>query len=166
MASRADRTPPRAWHHHLMPDNGGLDLLRDWQSAMTSVIPKQLLGPLQKQAELVQDVLERERRLQREVLGYVFTPFDAVFDLLEKSGATFRQQAEALEQAARALEDTAVLMKAQAEIFEAGVRAIREPTDLARKVAGLEERPAKKKASSRKSSSGKSSSRKSSTKKR
>ena len=131
-----------------MPDGGGLDLLRDWQSAMQSVIPKQLLGPLQRQADLIQDVIERERRLQREVLGQVFAPFDAVFDLLEQSGATFRQQAEALEHAARALEDTAVLMKAQAEIFEAGVRAIREPADLARTVAGLEKRPAKKKKSS------------------
>lgn len=128
-----------------MPD-GGLDLLRDWQSAMQSVIPKQLLGPLQRQAELVQEVLERERRRQREVLGYVFAPFDAVFDLLEQSAATFRQQAEALEQAAKALEDTAVLMKAQAEVFERGVRAIREPADLARSVAGLEERPGRKRA--------------------
>jgi uncharacterized protein YukE len=130
-----------------MPDGGGLDLLRDWQSAMTSVIPKQLLGPLQRQAELIGDVLERERRLQSEVLGYAFAPFDAVFDLLEQSGSTFRRQAEALEQAARALEETAVLMQTQADIFEAGVRAIREPTDLARSVAGLEKRPAKKQAS-------------------
>jgi len=128
-----------------MSDGGGLDLLRDWQSAMTSVIPRQLLAPLQKQAELIQDVLERERRLQREVLGHAFAPFDAVFDLLEQSGATFRQQAEALEHAARALEETAVLMKAQAEIFERGVRALREPADLARTVAGLEPRAAKKK---------------------
>jgi hypothetical protein len=130
-----------------MPDGGGLDLLRDWQSAMTSVIPKQLLGPLQRQADLIGDVLERERRLQTEVLGYAFAPLDAVFDLLEQSGSTFRRQAEALEQAARALQETAVLMQTQADIFEAGVRAIREPTDLARSVAGLEKRPAKKKAS-------------------
>ena len=126
-----------------MPDGGGLDLLRDWQSAMQSVIPKQVLGPLQRQADLIGDVLERERRLQREVLGHVFAPFDAVFDLLEQSATTFRRQAEALEQAAVALEETAVLMKAQAEIFERGVRAIREPADVARSVAGLEPRPAK-----------------------
>ena len=128
-----------------MPGGGGLDLLREWQSAMQSVIPRQLLEPLQRQADLLQDVLERERKLQREVLGHVFAPLDAVFDLLEQSGATFRQQAEALEQAARALEDTAGLMKAQAEIFERGVRAIREPADLARAAAGLEKRPARRK---------------------
>ena len=48
---------------------GGLDLLREWQSAMQSVIPRQLLGPLKRQTELIQDVLERERKVQREVLG-------------------------------------------------------------------------------------------------
>src|SRR3954463_104832 len=107
-----------------MPENGGLDLLRDWQSAMQSVIPKQLLGPLQRQADLIQDVLERERRLQREVLGYAFAPFEAVFDLLEQSGTTFRRQDEALEQAAPAPEETAGLMKTQAQSFEGGGRAI------------------------------------------
>ena len=128
-----------------MVDGGGLDLLREWQSAMTSVIPRQLLGPLKRQTELIQSVLERERKLQREVLGLVFGPLDAVLDLLEQSGATIRQQAEAIEQAARALEDTAVLMKAQAELFERGVKTAREPADLARSVAGLQRRPAKKK---------------------
>jgi hypothetical protein len=134
-----------------MPEGGGLDLLREWQSAMQSVIPRQLVGPLQRQAELIQDVLERERRLQRELLGHVFAPLDAVFDLLEQSGSTFRKQAEALEQAARALEETAVLMKAQAEIFERGMRAIREPADLARSAAGLEKRTKKKGAGRKKS---------------
>ena len=133
-----------------MADGGGLDLVREWQTAMTSVIPRQLLGPLKRQAELIQDVLERERVLQREVLRLLFAPLDAVLDLLEQSGATIRQQAEALEQAARALEDTAVLMKAQAELFERGIKTLREPADLARSAAGLEKRPAKKKAAPRK----------------
>jgi hypothetical protein len=127
-----------------MPEPGGLDLLREWQSAMQSVIPRQLLGPLKRQTELIQDVLERERKLQREVIGHLFAPLDAVFDLLEQSGATIRQQAEALEQAARALEDTAVLMKAQAELFERGIKTLREPADLARRTAGLDERAKKR----------------------
>ena len=35
-------------------------------------------------------------------------------------------------------------MKAQAELFERGVQTIREPTDLARSVAGLEKRRKKR----------------------
>ena len=125
------------------------DLLREWQAAMRSLassatghseLPRQLLAPMQRQVELLQEVLERERRLQREVVGRLLAPADAIFDLLEQSGATLRQQAEALEQASRALEQTAVLVKAQADLFERTVRAIREPTELAKAVAGVERR--------------------------
>lgn len=49
-----------------MADGGGLDLLREWQSAMTSVIPRQLLGPLKRQTELIGDVLERGIKTLRE----------------------------------------------------------------------------------------------------
>jgi hypothetical protein len=64
----------------------------------------------------------------------------AAFDLLEQSGAALHQQAEALEDASRALEQTAALVKAQAELFERTVRAVREPTELAKAAAGLEPR--------------------------
>jgi len=125
------------------------DLLREWQAAMRSLassatghaeIPRQLLAPMQRQAELLQEVLERERRLQREVVGRLLGPADAIFDLLEQSGAAMRQQAEALEEAGRALEQTAALVKAQAELFERTVRVAREPTELAKAAAGVEPR--------------------------
>ena len=85
-------------------------------------LPRQLLAPMQRQAELMQEILERERRLQREVVSRLLGPADAIFDLLEQSGAAMRQQAEALEEAGRALEQTAALVKAQAELFERTVR--------------------------------------------
>jgi len=125
------------------------DLLREWQAAMRSLassatghaeLPRQLLAPLQRQAELVQEVLERERRLQREVVSRLLGPADAIFDLLEQSGAAMRQQAEALEEAGRALQETAALVKAQAELFERTVRLAREPTELAKAAAGVESR--------------------------
>jgi hypothetical protein len=132
-----------------VPDLGGHDLLREWQAAMKSLatsatgrgeLPRQLLAPMQRQVELLQEVLEGERRLQRELVGRILGPADAVFDLLEQSGAALRQQAEALEEASRALEQAAGLVKAQADLFERTVQAIREPTDLARAAAGLEKR--------------------------
>ena len=61
-----------------MPEPGGLGLLRERHSAMQSVIPRQLLTPFKRQTELIQDVLERERKLQREELTYVSAPLDAV----------------------------------------------------------------------------------------
>jgi hypothetical protein len=131
-----------------MPD--GRDILREWQDAMQSIastargaagrteLPKALTGPMQRQLELLQEVVERERRLQADVLGRLLGPVDAVFDLLEESGRTFRAQAEALEEASRALEQTAALMQVQAEVFERAIKALREPAEVMKSVAGVE----------------------------
>ena len=129
------------------------DLLHEWQAAMQSVArtiastagggsdaARQLLSPLQRQAELLQEILETERRRQREILGRALQPLDAVFDLLEQSGAAMRGQAEAMEHAAEALEQTAVLMKTQAELFERTIQVLREPSRRLESAAGIEPR--------------------------
>ena len=134
-----------------MPD-GGRELLREWRKLMDAVVdsatsvagraefPEKLVETMQHQLQLIQEVLERERALQKDIAARVVAPVDAVFDLLEESGATLRRQAEALESAGRALEETAALMKSQAELFEATIARLREPAELAKAVAGLERR--------------------------
>lgn len=136
-----------------MAEPGGHDLLGEWRKQMESVlgaaasvagradVPRQLLEPMQRQLELVQEVIERERRLQREVAGRLAAPVDAVFDLLEDSAVALRKQAEALAAAGSALQETAGLVKGQAELFERTVGALREPTEIAKGLAGLERRP-------------------------
>jgi hypothetical protein len=138
-----------------MPDLSGRELLGEWRKLMDSMvasaasvggraeIPRQLLEPMQRQIELLQEVIERERALQRQIAGRVLAPVDAIFDLVEESGRVLRQQAEALEAAGRALEDTARLVKTQAELFERAIGTLREPTELAKVAAGLERRPRK-----------------------
>jgi hypothetical protein len=138
-----------------VPDPNPRELLHEWQRLMESLVtsaaslggraelPRQLLEPMQRQLELVQQVIEREQRLQHEVATRLAAPVDAVFDLLEESAATFAKQAEALTAAGRALEDTAGLVRRQAELFENTVQALREPTELAKAAAGLERRPRK-----------------------
>jgi methyl-accepting chemotaxis protein len=129
----------------------GKDILREWQDAMQGLVatardaagrdlPKQLLGPMQRQLELLQELVERERRVQGELFGYLFTPVDAVFDLIEQSAGTFRKQSQALGEAARAIQQTAELMQRQAELFEATIKAAREPTELAKRAAGVDRR--------------------------
>lgn len=136
-----------------MPELSGRELLREWQQLMDSVVasatsvagrselPRQLLEPMQRQLELLQEVIERERRLQSELVGRLVAPVDAVFDLLEESETALRRQAEALEAAGRALEETAGLMKAQAEVFGQAIGALRQPAELAKAAAALERRP-------------------------
>jgi hypothetical protein len=91
---------------------------------------------IHRQSELFHEVLERERALQTRVVNRAFGPFDAVFDLLEESSAASRSQAEAIEDAARALERVANLMKVQADLFERTVRTLRQPGETVKTLAG------------------------------
>jgi hypothetical protein len=146
-----------------MPDLSGRELLREWRKMMDSVvasaaavggradISRQLGEAMQRQLDLVQEVIERERRLQKQVAGHLLAPVDAVFDLLEESGMMMRRQADALEAAGRALEETAGLVKTQAELFEKTVGALREPAEQVRTAAGLERRTRKSSGRTRKS---------------
>lgn len=112
-------------------------------SVGSGAVPRQLLEPMGRQLELVQELIEREQSLQKQLTGRLLAPVDAVFDLLEQSGVTLRRQAEALEAAGRALEETARLVKNQAELFEGTIAALREPTERAKIAAGLERRARK-----------------------
>jgi hypothetical protein len=104
-------------------------------------LPQQLTEPMQRQLELLQEIVERERRLQREIAGRLVAPIDAVFDLLSESAVTLRKQSEAMESAGRALEQSAALVGQQADLFERTVTLLREPTELAKAAAGLERKP-------------------------
>jgi hypothetical protein len=134
-----------------MPELGGQELLGEWRKVMDSLVAsaasvsgrseiRQLLEPMQRQLELVQKVIESERRLQKRLAGVVLAPMDSVFDLLEDSGVMLREQAEALQTAGRALEETAGLIKTQAELFERTIAALREPAERAKAVAGIPRR--------------------------
>jgi len=149
-----------------VPERNGRDLLNEWRRLMDSVVasaasaagrsslPGDLLGAMQRQLELVQEVIDRERRLETDVAARLLAPIDAVFDLLEETGASLRRQAEALESAGRALEESAGLMKRQAELFERTIGTLRQPAELAKVVAGLERRPRKAQGSGASKSQG------------
>jgi hypothetical protein len=149
-----------------VPERNGRDLLNEWRRLMDSVVasatsaagrsslPGDLLGAMQRQLELVQEVIDRERRLETDVAARLLAPIDAVFDLLEETGASLRHQAEALESAGRALEESAGLMKRQAELFERTIGTLRQPAELAKAVAGLERRSRKDQGSGAKKGQG------------
>jgi hypothetical protein len=135
-----------------VPELNGRELLSEWRALVDSVLgsaasaaersglPRDLVGTMQRQLELVADVVERERRLQRQFAGFLVAPVDAVFDLLEETGGTLRRQAEALQAAGRALEETAALVARQAELFERTVGALRQPTEIAKAATGLDQK--------------------------
>jgi hypothetical protein len=107
-------------------------------------VPAQILEPMQRQLALVQELIERERRLQAEVATRLLAPTDVALELLEQSGTTMRRQAEALEAAGDALRETASLMKSQAELFEQTIGKLRTPADVARSALGAKPRSRRK----------------------
>jgi ABC-type transporter Mla subunit MlaD len=128
------------------------DLLRDWQNAMRSLvsgaasaagksIPDQVMAPLQRQLELIEEILDRERRFQGELVARTFAPLDVAFDLLEQTASAVRKQAQALNESAQALEQAAELMEVQADLFERTIRTLREPAEFAKQMAGAQRRP-------------------------
>jgi hypothetical protein len=139
-----------------MADLNGRDLLNEWRRVMDSMVtsaaaaagrpdlPGDVLGAMQRQLELVQEVVERERRVQSDLTGRLLAPVDAVFDLLEEAGATLRGQAEMLESAGRALEESAGMMKRQAEIFKRAIATLRQPVEMAKGPGSPRRRPPRK----------------------
>jgi hypothetical protein len=153
-----------------LPELSGRELLDEWRKLMDSVAksaasmagrqqaPRQLQAAMQRQLELVGEVIQREQGLRRELARQLVAPVDAVFDLLEQSGATLRRQAESIEAAGRALEETAALMKDQAELFSRTIGTLRQPAELTRAAAGLDRRPSKGKGARSSTPSGRKSS--------
>jgi hypothetical protein len=136
-----------------VPDLSGRELLSEWRKVMDSVIasaasaagrselPGEVLRATQRQLELVQEIIDAEQRLQGNLVGSLLAPVEAVFDVLEETGATLRMQAETMEAAGRALQETAGLMKGQAELFERLIATLRQPTSMARAAAEGARRP-------------------------
>ena len=102
-----------------------------------------VLAEMRRVAGSMQELVERERRLQRDVADRLLAPVDSVFDLLAQSAALLQEQANALASAGRALEDAARVMRHQAELFDQTVGALREPVKLMKSAAGPQRDPTK-----------------------
>jgi hypothetical protein len=82
---------------------------------------------MERQVELVENVFDRERQLQEDIVARTLAPFGVVFDVLQQSAAALRRQAESLKDSARALERASKMIEAQAELFERAIGALRKP---------------------------------------
>ena len=121
-----------------MADPG--DLLRAWQSAIRDVggaaaslasgsagVAGDLLRPLQHQAELLQQVLERQLDFERELVGRAVAPLRAALELVDQATGTFRAQATSFRAASKTLGQLADLMDQQADLLERAGVTIRDP---------------------------------------
>lgn len=93
--------------------------------------------------------LRREIALAQEMTRQAVAPVDAVFDLLQQTGAMLERQAEALEAAGAAISETAALVRGQAELFERTVGTLRQPVELAKSAAHVPSAPRRSSSSRR-----------------
>jgi hypothetical protein len=100
-----------------------------------------LLAEIRRLTGSMQELVERERRMQRDVTDRMLAPVDAVFDLLGESATMLQQQADALASAGRALEEAARVMRHQAELFDQTVGALRQPVKVMKAAAGPAREP-------------------------
>ena len=116
------------------------DLLRAWQHAIGDLgaiaaslasgpagAASDLVRPLQHQAELLQQVLQRQLEFERELVGRAAAPLHAAQDLVDQATGTFRAQATSFRAASTTFGQLAGLMDQQADLLERAGTLMRDP---------------------------------------
>jgi hypothetical protein len=116
------------------------DLLKAWQRAIRDLggvaaslasgpagAASDLARPVQHQAELLQQVLQRQLEFERELLGRAAAPLHAAQDLVDQATGTFRAQAISFRAASTTVGQLAGLMDQQADLLERAGTLMRDP---------------------------------------
>ncbi len=125
------------------------DLLRAWQSAIRDLggtaaslasgpagVAGDLLRPLQRQAELLQQVLERQLEFERELASRAFAPLRATMELVDQATGTLHSEATSFRAASKIFGQLAELMDQQADLLERAGAAMRDPLATFRSTGG------------------------------
>lgn len=117
-----------------------VDLLRAWESAIRELggvasalvhgsteVGGQLTAPLQRQAELLEQIMQRQLELERELIAAMTAPARTVLDLSAQTAEAMTEQARAFRSASQALGQAAELLERQAELFRTAVGTLRDP---------------------------------------
>jgi hypothetical protein len=109
------------------------DAIRDLAGTAVSVasVPQkgagQMLGPLQRQAELIERVVQRQLAFERELAGRALAPARGVLDLVDQVSGAMRAEAKAFRMASASLGQVADLLEQQVELLEGATAIVRDP---------------------------------------
>lgn len=92
---------------------------------------KELLDPLQRQAELVEQILRRQVEFEQELLKRMLGPAQATVEALDAAPGAMRGQATAFRAAAASFNQAAELLDLQASTLEQTLSALKAPVNLA-----------------------------------
>ncbi len=85
------------------------------------------MRPLQHQAELVQQVLERQLDFERELLNRATAPLHTTLELMDQATETLHAQAISFRAAAATFHQLASLMDQQADLLQRAGATMRDP---------------------------------------
>ena len=126
------------------------DLLASWQKALGELagvtaslvstpvgIAGPLNTPLQRQAELVETILERQLEFERELIARVLAPAGTLLDLADQTSEALDSQMKAFRAVAKSFAQIADLLEQQAERLRLAQDSVRDPVSALR-AAGSE----------------------------
>ena len=121
------------------------DLLRAWQDAIRDVgaaagslaagsagMAGDLPRRVQRQAELLQQLLQRQLEFERELVSRAFAPLRASLDLVDQATGTFHEQAATLRGASKTFAQLADVMEQQARLLDRASATLRSPAGVFR----------------------------------
>jgi hypothetical protein len=125
------------------------DLLHAWESAIRELggvasslvsgpaeLAAQLGAPLQRQAVLLEQILQRQVEFERDVVGRVIAPARIVLDVADQTTAAMHAQANAFRVAAASFGQVADLLEQQATLLTHATGTIRDPVSVLRTAGG------------------------------
>jgi methyl-accepting chemotaxis protein len=121
------------------------DPVRAWTEAMRQVasfadqpeLVRQLLAPMQSQAELFRAALEQQMQLQGDLARRFFEPLDELVRMLEQAPEQMRTHAEAFAQMSASFRQTADLLQQHAALVEHATAPFRDQVERMRAVSGV-----------------------------
>ena len=107
-----------------------------------------LLGPLQRQADLIEDLVRRQVEFERDLLGRALAPATAVLDILDQTAGAMRKQAQAFNAASVAFKQAADMLEVQANLMETAASTVRDPGAVVKSAGRTASRAARSRRSS------------------
>jgi hypothetical protein len=90
-------------------------------------IAGQVLGPLHRQAELLEQVVQRQLELEHELVDRALAPVRGALDLVDQATTAMRAEANAFRMASGSLAQVADLLEQQVELLEGAIGIVRDP---------------------------------------
>lgn len=97
---------------------------------------RDVLGPLQRQTEVIEQLLRRQIEVEQELVRRALAPAQATADALDKAPDALRMQATAFRAAAASFNQAADLLEVQAGAIEQAISALKLPVHFAQRGLG------------------------------